>query len=48
MKTYKISGLEFTVKSQKVFFKGIPIGYDYEDIRVTIGLARFIDFCMNS
>jgi hypothetical protein len=46
MKTYKISGLEFTVKSQKVFYKGIHIGYDCEDIRVTIGLARFIEFAM--
>jgi hypothetical protein len=46
MKTYKISGLEFTVKSQKVFFKGIPIGHECEDIRGLIGLARYIDFCM--
>jgi hypothetical protein len=48
MKTYKISGLEFTVKSQKVFYKGIHIGHECEDIRVLIGLARFIDFSMNS
>jgi hypothetical protein len=46
MKTYKISGLEFTVKSQKVFYKGIHIGYESEDIRVLIGLARYIEFAM--